>query len=132
MGTQTILVVDDELVCLELTAAMLTRLGYRVIAAQSGREALRLLESNPEIRIDLGIIDIVMQDLTGLELARELRRARPELPILFMSSFSQDPTLRPPETRNIPFLAKPFSSITLVKTIQEMLPPQAAQVAEPT
>ena len=131
-GSEQILVVDDELACLELTQAMLSRYGYRVITAQSGLAALQLLRDNPEDRIDLAIIDVVMRDMTGLEVAKEIRGAWPALPILFVSSYSQDPSLRPPATRDIPFLAKPFSSITLTEKIRELLTPKAASAGDPT
>src|SRR5690242_391082 len=123
-GSETILVVDDEVVCVELIEAMLTRYGYRVVTAWGGAEALRQFNANPETSIDLAIIDIVMHDMTGLEVARELQQLRPGLPILFISSFSQNPALRPPEIAHIPFLAKPFSSITLTAKIREMLAPK--------
>ena len=123
-GTEHILVIDDELACLELTRAMLSRYGYMVITAQSGSEGLRLLQEDANARIDLAIIDIVMRDMTGLEVAKEIRYTRPDMPILFISSYSQDPELRPAATRDIPFLAKPFSSITLTEKIRELLTPR--------
>ena len=129
-GTEHILVIDDELACLELTQAMLIRYGYTVIPAQSGRQALELFQNSPDTAVDLAIIDIVMHDMTGLEVAREIRWLKPGLPILFVSSYSQDPSLRPPATRDIPFLAKPFSSITLTEKIRELLAPRAASAGE--
>lgn len=130
-GDEQILVVDDELACLELMQAMLRRYGYSVVTAQSGLKALELLRDNPAMRIDLAIIDIVMHDMTGLEVAKELRVMLPALPILFVSSYSQDPTLRPPSTRDIPFLAKPFTSIVLTEKIRELLSPKAASATDP-
>jgi two-component system, cell cycle sensor histidine kinase and response regulator CckA len=129
-GDETILVVDDELACLELTQAMLHRYGYSVITAQSGLQALHLLRDSPDTHVDLAIIDIVMHDMTGLEVAKEIRVAWPALPILFVSSYSQDPTLRPPSTRDVPFLAKPFTSITLTEKIRELLAPKAASAGD--
>jgi two-component system, cell cycle sensor histidine kinase and response regulator CckA len=130
-GDERILVVDDELACLELTQAMLSRYGYRVTTAQSGLQALQLLRDSPDSVVDLAIVDIVMRDMTGLEVAREIRQIFPKLPILFVSSYSQDPILRPPSTRDIPFLAKPFTSITLTRKIREMLGPRAASAGDP-
>jgi two-component SAPR family response regulator len=63
--------------------------------------------------------------------SREIRQIFPQLPILFVSSYSQDPTLRPPATRDIPFLAKPFTSITLTRKIRAMLGPRAASAGDP-
>ena len=130
-GSEHILVVDDELACLELTQAMLLRYGYRVTTAQSGIQALRLLRDNPDLGVDLAIVDIVMHDMTGLEVAREIRMLQLRLPILFISSYSQDPTLRPPAVRDIPFLAKPFTSIALTEKIRGMLGPRAASATDP-
>jgi len=127
-GTEHILVVDDESACLELTHAMLKRYGYGVTPAQSGAEALAFLKTNPAV--DLAIVDIVMRDMTGLEVAREIRLTLPGLPILFISSYSQDPTLRPPATRDVPFLAKPFTSIALTEKIREMLAPRVLSAGE--
>lgn len=129
-GDEHILVVDDEAACLQLTRAMLVRYGYSVIATKSGREALQLLYNDPNTRIDLAVVDVVLRDMTGLELARELRTLLPGVPILFVSSYSQDPSLRPPATRNIPFLAKPFSSITLTEKIRELLVPKVASASD--
>jgi CheY-like chemotaxis protein len=130
-GDEHILVVDDELACLELTQAMLKRYGYHVTTAQSGMAALRFVRDSPGVKVDLAIIDIVMHDMTGLEVAREIRQLLPNLPILFVSSYSQDPSLRPPATRDIPFLSKPFTSVALTKKIRNILPPKAATAGEP-
>jgi CheY-like chemotaxis protein len=129
-GNEQILVVDDELACLELTQAMLRRYGYGVVTAQSGREALRLFENEPDLHVDLAIIDIVMHDMTGLEVAREIRQIRPALPILFISSYSQDPALRPAPIRDIPFLSKPFTSINLTEKLRQILGPRAASASD--
>jgi CheY-like chemotaxis protein len=120
-GDEQILVIDDELACLQLTRAMLSRYGYSVVTAESGREALELLAKQPDLTLHMAIIDIVLNDMTGLELAKEIRSVRPALPILFISSYSQNPALRPESLRHIPFLPKPFTSITLTETIRQML-----------
>src|SRR5690242_17714091 len=86
-GIETILVVDDEAAVLNMASAMLTRYGYAVLPYSEGREALALVASQPRRKIDLAVIDVVMQDMAGPEVARELHYLRPELPILFMTGF---------------------------------------------
>ena len=120
-GTETILVVDDETIILSLAEAMLTRYGYTVLLAKTGDEALRFFEVWPNQRVDLAVLDIVMPMMDGFELAERLRVLRPALPILYMSAYSERIELRPERTRDIPFLGKPFTSITLTNKIREIL-----------
>jgi CheY-like chemotaxis protein len=120
-GNETILVVDDETIILTLAQAMLTRFGYTVLAARSGDEALRFFEIWPDQQVDLALLDIVMRMMDGFELAEHLRRLRPTLPILYMSAYPERVELRPERTRNIPFLGKPFTSVTLTGKIRELL-----------
>jgi CheY-like chemotaxis protein len=120
-GTETILVVDDELAVLSLTEAMLSRYGYTPICAASAAEALHLLEVWPDLQVDMTIIDVVMKDMDGSELAERLRQLRPELPVLYISAYSQDKNLRPAFARALPLLSKPFSSLVLIGKIREML-----------
>ena len=120
-GTETVLVVDDEIAVLSLTQLMLERYGYSVLTAASGREALHLFEVWPEQTVHLAIIDIVMPEMDGFELAAAIRAIRPDLPVLFISAYSDRSELRPERTRHIPYLAKPFSSVKLIQKIREML-----------
>src|SRR5215813_14122357 len=128
-GTETVLVVDDELVALSLTQLMLTRYGYSVLTASSGREALHLFEVWPDQHVHFAVIDIVMPEIDGFEVASALRSIRPDLPVLFTSAYSDRPELRPEKTRNIPYLAKPFSSVKLIAKIREMLDNPAGESA---
>jgi len=120
-GCETILVVDDETVVLSLAQSMLTRYGYHPLIAKSGDEALHFFQVWPDQHIDLAVIDIVMPLMDGFELAERLRVLRPTLPILYMSAYSERLELRPEHARNVPFLPKPFSSVTLTRKIREML-----------
>ena len=120
-GTETILVVDDDHAVLSLANAMLSRCGYTVITAPTGKEALRLLEVWPDMTIDLALIDLVMPNMNGVELAKHLRVARPGLPILFFSAYSDWEPLRPKFARDVPFISKPFTSVQLTKKIRETL-----------
>src|SRR5262245_45869579 len=120
-GTETILIVDDELAVLSLTAMMLRRYGYKVISAHSSKEALHLFEVWSDIEVDLLMVDIIMPDMNGLELAERIRALRPALPILYFSAYSDREMLRPVIARGIPYIAKPFTSVQLTKRIRELL-----------
>ena len=81
-----ILLVDDDDAVREVTAGILEDLGYGVVEAASGREALELFDASP--RIDLVLLDFAMPGMNGMEVARELRARRPSLPILFATGFA--------------------------------------------
>lgn len=120
-GAETVLVVDDENIGLSLAQAMLTRYGYAVLTASSGEEALHLLEQWPDLRIDIAVIDIVMPVMDGFELTRRIREMRPQLLIIYMSAYSENSDLRPEESRNVPYLPKPFTSLKLTAKIREVM-----------
>jgi len=125
-GTETILVVDDEIAVLSLTTLMLERYGYEVLAAASAKEALHLFEVWPDIEVHLLLVDIVMPEINGVELASRIREIRPDLPILYFSAYSEQETLRPVIARTKPYLAKPFNSIQLTRSIRSILDGRSA------
>jgi two-component system, cell cycle sensor histidine kinase and response regulator CckA len=130
-GTETILVVDDEIAVLSLTTLMLERYGYEVLAAASAKEALHLFEVWPDIEVDLLLVDIVMPEMNGVELASRIRAIRPNLPILYFSAYSEQETLRPVIARTNPYIAKPFNSIQLTRSIRAILDaPNVAAASE--
>ena len=120
-GTETVLIVDDETFMLSLAELMLVRNGYTVLTATSGPEVLHMLELWPDLKIDVAVIDVVMPVMDGFELVERMRKIRPRLPILYMSAYPEKAELRPEQTRNIPFVPKPFTSLTLVGKIREAL-----------
>ena len=120
-GIETILIVDDELAVLGLTHMMLRHCGYALIPASSGKEALHLFEVWPDLQVDLLMVDIVMPDMNGIELAERIKVLRPGLPVLFFSAYSDQEILRPAIARKIPYIAKPFTSSQLTKKIREVL-----------
>lgn len=125
-GSETVLVVDDETFMLSLANAMLARHGYTVLTATNGQEVLHMFEVWPDLKVDVAVLDVVMPQIDGFELADRIRQIRPRLPILYMSAYPEKAELRPERTRNIPFVPKPFSSLTLVGRIREVLDrPQA-------
>jgi CheY-like chemotaxis protein len=120
-GSETVLVVDDETFMLSLAEAMLARNGYTVFTATTAQEVLHMFEIWPDLKIDVAVLDIVMPEMDGFELAQRVRQIRPLLPILYMSAYPAKAELRPEKTRNIPFVPKPFTSLTLVGKIRELL-----------
>jgi two-component system, cell cycle sensor histidine kinase and response regulator CckA len=120
-GSETVLVVDDEIAVLSLTQSMLARYGYTAITAQSAHEAMHLFEVWPDLEVDIAVIDLVMPNVGGIELAESLLEKRPGLPIIYISAYSEEAVLRPVHTRHLPFLAKPFTSLKLIGKIREML-----------
>src|ERR1700712_5703855 len=99
-----ILFVDDDLLIAGSTIALLEDLGHEVIEVHSAREALRLLAGG--LTPDLLITDHAMPGMTGTELAREVRRQRPDLPILLATGFAE---LEGANVIDIQRLPKPFT-----------------------
>jgi len=120
-GAETVLVVEDEQVVLALTQAMLERLGYAVLAAHSGAEALAIAHDHPA-PIDLLVTDVVMPDLNGRELYAALATARPGLGVLYVSGYSAD-VLAPRGVipSDVQFLQKPFAFADLAARVRAAL-----------
>jgi len=83
-----ILCVDDEEIPLSLRKSVLEKLGYSVVTANSGAEALKLLEKH---RVDLVLTDMLMPGLSGAELAREIKQRMPRIPIILFSGVNEIP-----------------------------------------
>ena len=125
-GTETVLVVDDKSFIVSLAHEMLTTYGYRALAVNSAAEAIHLFESSPNLDVDLALLDIVMPEMTGTDLALRLKQIRPSLPIVFMSAYSESPVLRPERYGKINFIAKPLTPLALARKIREVLDAQRA------
>ena len=116
-GPARILVVDDDLLIAGSTVDLLEDLGHQVIEAHSAKEALRLLEGG--LAADLLITDYAMPGMTGIELAREVRRQYPQLPILLATGFAD---LEGSEVVDVARLAKPYTQAQLATEIAHLLP----------
>lgn len=112
----TILLVDDDLLIAGSTVALLEDLGHVVVEANSGTAALELLAGG--LVADLLITDYAMPGMTGLELGREVKRLRPELPILLATGFAE---LKGAEAGDLPRLAKPYTQDELAVQIGRLL-----------
>ena len=127
-GAEVVLLAEDEPQVRELAARILADLGYVVLEASDGREALKTAERHPGI-IDLLLTDIVMPRMTGRELARRLRLARPETRVLYMSGHSEDAVaLHGESVRGSGFIRKPFSPESLGRAVRDVLDAEALGV----
>jgi CheY-like chemotaxis protein len=116
---ETILVVEDEDAVRAVACRILRRHGYEVIEPSSATEALAIaLERD----IDLVLTDVVMPHMSGRELAEALREAKPELPVLFMSGYSQG-VLGPGHllAEGVQVLQKPFHERALLAGVHDAL-----------
>ncbi|HEX6843177.1 MAG TPA: response regulator, partial [Stellaceae bacterium] len=119
-GGKTILVVEDQADVREMLEASLRGLDYRVVTAADGVEARRLLESSEPI--DLLLTDVVMpRGVSGLDLAEDARRLRPELKIVLISGYLRDNQSRLTGAADLTFLEKPFLQAQLADTVASAL-----------
>src|SRR6201996_9082430 len=112
-----ILLVDDDLLIAGSTVDLLEDLGHQVVEAHSATEALQLLEGG--LAADLLITDHAMPGMTGIELARKVRRQYPRLPILLATGFAE---LEGSEMIEVSRLAKPYTQTQLATEIARLLP----------
>lgn len=120
-GRETILLVEDADDVRSLVRNVLRDVGYTVLEARNGEEALRLWD-NHHCSCDLLITDMIMPDLTGFELGARLTQTTAALKILYISGDSYDPLdFMDSADRNTHFLQKPFTPALLTKKVRELL-----------
>ncbi len=119
-GTGTILLADDENVIRIISGAMIRKMGYKVITAENGRDALDKY-STSRSEIDLVILDMIMPEMNGLEAFREIRKIDPEVKVLFSSGFSREEDLAEIKSEIAGFIKKPFSEVELSKMIYDSI-----------
>ena len=117
-GTETILLADDHESIREMSRQTLVGLGYRVLAACDGEEALRLCEHEPPA---LAILDVVMPKLGGVAAATSLEERFAKMRILFTSGYSAACGGMPKEGAGRRYLQKPYSPTTLAHIVREIL-----------
>ena len=117
-GSETILLAEDHDSIRELTRQSLTRLGYQVLAAADGSQALRLAELE---RPDLAVLDVVMPHMGGAATAAQLLQHMPGLPILFTSGFSENANNAVAQVPGSHYLQKPYGPTSLASIIREIL-----------
>jgi two-component system cell cycle sensor histidine kinase/response regulator CckA len=121
-GEGTILLVEDEEGLRALNARGLTSRGYTVLEAGNGVEAINVLEK-VDGRVDLVVSDVVMPEMDGPTLLRELRSRDPGLKIIFVSGYAEDAFQKhlPADGQQFAFLAKPFTLKQLVAAVKETM-----------
>jgi two-component system cell cycle sensor histidine kinase/response regulator CckA len=125
---QRILLVEDSSPVRDLLVAVLRRGGYRVSTAEHGEEALEVAER--EGRPNLLLTDVVMPKMGGPALAEQLQGRWPDLPVLYMSGYTDDAILRRGITLDeLAFLQKPVEPDTLLRTLDQMLGTGASAAA---
>lgn len=120
-GSETVLLVDDEEIILKTAGSMLAKLGYKVILAESGHEAvLRTKEMGDAI--DLVIMDMIMPEMDGVATFREMRRIIPGMKVLLSSgySFGED-AHKLMESGNVGYIQKPFDIKELSIKVRDVL-----------
>jgi PAS domain S-box-containing protein len=118
---ETVLLVEDELSILNMGKIMLERLGYNVLTADTPAEAIRMIEEH-NTQVHLLITDVVMPEMNGWDLARQLGLIHPNLRCLFMSGYTADVIARHGLLEeNVIFIQKPFSMKDLAVKVHEAL-----------
>src|SRR5579871_561111 len=120
-GAGTILLVEDEEGLRQLNARGLASRGYTVLEAGNGVEAIEVLEHSDR-PVDIVVSDVVMPEMDGPTLAKELRTRNPNLKIIFVSGYAEDAFEKNlPDDVKFNFLAKPFTLKQLVATVKETM-----------
>jgi len=121
-GHETILVVEDEKAILRTTQIMLERLGYKVLAASSPKEAIQLNNKFSPGEIALLMTDVVMPGMNGRDLAQKLSQSNPDLRCLFMSGYTANVIAHHGILdEGLNFISKPFSKQELSDALRETL-----------
>ncbi len=120
-GQGIILLVEDEDPVRAVNSRALSARGYTVLEAASGLEALAIVEEG-EHAIDLVVSDVVMPEMDGPSLLREVRKHQPHLKVIFVSGYAEDAFRKNlPEGETFNFLPKPFSLKQLVETVKKTM-----------
>jgi len=118
-GRETVLVAEDSEAVRDVACELLAAIGYTVLAASRGEEALAIAQSHPG-PIDLLLTDVVMPGLGGGSLAQQVRAARPEARVLFMSGCGEGAKAAGRPLAG-PLLLKPFGQDRLARAVRECL-----------
>jgi CheY-like chemotaxis protein len=120
-GAGTVLLIEDEALIMDVSRKVLERIGYRVLQARTGKEALRVCGSF-QGKIDLAILDVVLPDMGGKEIYQNLLKERPALKVLVCSGYSVDgPAQDILQAGAQGFIQKPFSLLELNRMLQDIL-----------
>ncbi|MCG8673493.1 MAG: response regulator, partial [Pseudomonadales bacterium] len=113
--------VDDEEMILDVGAAMLSRLGYQVLIARNGEEAMNLFEKQRQ-RIDLVVLDMIMPGWSGGELYEKMSAVDPDVKVLLSSGYSLNEEARAIMAKGVNgFIQKPYTLASLSSRLDEVL-----------
>jgi two-component system cell cycle sensor histidine kinase/response regulator CckA len=120
-GSETVLLIDDEDIIIDIGGQILERLGYRALTARSGEEAIEIYQANKN-EINLVILDMIMPDMGGGETYDRLKKINPEIKVLLSSGFSIDGQASEIINRGCNgFIQKPFNVEQLSRKIRGIL-----------
>jgi signal transduction histidine kinase len=119
-GAETILLVEDEAHVRKLIAGVLTSRGYRVLEAARGEEAIRLARTHQGF-LHLALVDVVMPEMSGPDLIRQIEPLRPGLRVLFISGHAEEAVVNHGLPASCAFLQKPFLPEALAGKVREVL-----------
>jgi two-component system, cell cycle sensor histidine kinase and response regulator CckA len=121
-GHETVLLVEDEPMLRELGQMVLEELGYRVLVAENGCDALRVVQETPDMPIDLLFTDVVMPKMGGRELAEKLRPIQPQAKVIFCSGYTEDAIIHSGSLEaGAFFLQKPYSVASIAQKVRNAL-----------
>ena len=120
-GSETILLVEDELPIIEMTATMLKRLGYTVIGISNPKEVISFMKSCSH-KIDLLMTDVIMPEMNGRDLSKHVIQKFPAIKCLFMSGYTANVIAHHGVLdKGTQFIEKPFSRQKLASKLREVL-----------
>lgn len=120
-GTETIFIVEDEKNVREMAIRILSRLGYKILQAPNGREALNLAESYKD-NIDLLLTDVIMPGMNGRELAQRMLPVHPEMKVLYTSGYTENAIAHHGIIdAGLNFIGKPYTPQSLSIKLRQVL-----------
>ena len=118
---QRVLIVDDEQIVLEVLQRILNRIGYQTEVIESGQAALKQFH---EEDYDLVLLDVLMPEMNGFEIAKQIKKYKPDQKIIMVTGLGEDAAIHQAGTENVPVdnvLSKPFSFEKVRKVLEETL-----------
>jgi len=120
-GTETVLIVDDEQMIIDVSKALLAKMGYNVLTAGGGKEALEIYKAY-KLKIDLVILDMIMPNMGGSETFDQLKEINPDVKVLLSSGYSVDGQATEILERGCSgFIQKPFNMKSLSQKLRNIL-----------